>query len=114
MSIMLSSVCSGASPAKRVAALTEVAGGLGFGFPDEERRLVRQILEPEPAGGAAADPAHRGLAGAADPDGRPARLHRAQVAWTGGSEKNSLSQDTGPTVCSDGKFGDAEGEVQVP
>src|ERR1700756_5159117 len=41
--------------------------------------LVLQPLDPEPAGAAAADPAHRGLAGTADPDGRTARLDRAQV-----------------------------------
>src|ERR1700737_1481137 len=41
--------------------------------------LVLQPLDPEPAGAAAADPAHRGLAGTADPDGRTASLDRAQV-----------------------------------
>src|ERR1700751_4365688 len=41
--------------------------------------LVLQPLDPEPAGAAAPDPAHRGLAGAADPDGRTASLDRAQV-----------------------------------
>src|SRR5246127_4362945 len=41
--------------------------------------LVLQPLDPEPAGAAAADPAHCGLAGAADPDGRTAGLDRAQV-----------------------------------
>src|SRR6478609_4976872 len=41
--------------------------------------LVLQPLDPEPAGAAAADPAHRGLTGTADPDGRTASLDRAQV-----------------------------------
>jgi hypothetical protein len=37
---------------------------------------VLQPLDPEPAGADAADPAHRGFAGTADPDGRTANLHR--------------------------------------
>src|SRR3984885_6213085 len=41
--------------------------------------LVLQPLDPEPAGAAAADPAHRGFTGTADPDGRTASLDRAQV-----------------------------------
>src|ERR1700677_825087 len=43
-------------------------------------RRVLQPLDPEPAGAAAANPAHRGLASTADPDGRTANLDRAQVS----------------------------------
>jgi hypothetical protein len=40
---------------------------------------VLQPLDPEPAGADPADPTHSDLAGTADPDGRTARLDRAQV-----------------------------------
>ena len=46
--------------------------------------------------------------------GGPPACTGRRSAWTGGSEKKSQSRDTELTVCSDGKFGDAEGEVQVP
>src|ERR1700753_2950121 len=50
--------------------------------------LVLQPLDPEPAGAAAADPAHPGLAGSADPDGRTAGLNRSQFGmdWRQGEE----------------------------